>query len=193
MSPICVVLVISSVWCSYETAAYRMQRSWPTLLQPAGRAVQRWGGRTAASNALALRAGRLLARRFVGVSALFHPEDLLATTEACIRAILRQEDVVLVVRGPVTRYPGDGSDVTRDRLEAIRLQVDDGLALICERLHVEYIPRDPGAPERDDGIFLPDGVHCDAVEHGRRGLREGAALVAAWRRLTIRDELTTSR
>ena len=69
--PECVVLVVSSVWCSYETAAYRMQRSWPTLLQPAGRAVQKWGGRTAASNVLALRAGRLLARRFVGVSAIF--------------------------------------------------------------------------------------------------------------------------
>ncbi|MGH2633850.1 MAG: hypothetical protein ACRDG3_10610 [Tepidiformaceae bacterium] len=189
--PDCVVLVISSVWCSYKTAAYRMQSTWPRPVQPLANAVQRWGGRTASSNGLVLQAGRKVARRLVGVSARFLPDDVVSVTEACIRTILRHEDIVLVVRGPVTRYPGDGSDHARLRLEKLRSQVEDGLDTACKTLHVEYLARDPKAPQRDDELFLPDGVHCNAVEHGRRGTREGAALAAAWQRVNSRPRATS--
>lgn len=183
--PDCVVLVISSVWCSYETAAYRMQSSWPPAFQPLARAVQRWGGRTASSNSIALRAGRQLSRRLVGVSARFRPDEVVDVAEACIRTIIQNEDIALIVRGPVTRYPGDGGEVARSRLEQRRREVDDGLTVVCRRLHVEYLGREPFAPEQDDDILLPDGVHCNATEHGRRGLREGRALAMVWHRLAV--------
>jgi hypothetical protein len=179
--PDCVLLVLSSYWCSYETAAYRMKRAWPRPLQPVANRVERWGGKTASQHNVALRAGRALTRRTVGVSTRYEPAEVLEAVEACIRRILRYEDVALAVRAPFTRFRVP--DRSRQRLEDRRLAVDLPMQALCARLHIEYIPRDPNRPWSDDDVLLSDGVHVNGTAQTAQGVLEGRALLNAWSRI----------
>lgn len=178
--PDCVLLVLSSYWTCFETAAYRAKKAWPRPLQPLANRVERWGGRTASKNNLVFRAGRAASRRAVGVATQFEPSEVLETVEACIRRILRYEDVTLVVRAPFTRFrvPDD----SRQRMEERRLMIDLPMQDLCRRLHVEYIPRDPARPWSDDPVLLADGVHINGEAQIAQGILEAQTFVRAWSR-----------
>jgi hypothetical protein len=180
--PDCVVLIVSSFWMAYETSVFRLGNALPGPLQPLVGGARYLGSKTATNQSAPVRAARRMVRRGVGVASRNTPAEVAAAASDCIRQVLRQEDVTLIVRSPVTRYPGDGRPSTRARLEARRLAVDDELAALCRRLHVDYLRREPNGPETDDHLLLPDGVHAIASENVRRGEREGFALAAAWLR-----------
>jgi hypothetical protein len=171
--PQAVILVISAVWTGYETSAYSLGHRLPGPFTRVADGVERLGARTATSHGPALRIARRVAHGAVGI----------APFSDCIRLVVRHEDVAFVVRGAESRYPGDGRPATRARIEARRVEVDAAISATCRRLHIDYHGRPPDAPETDDHLFLPDGVHVHAAEIAFRGECEGAALAAAWQRI----------
>ena len=178
--PDCVFMVLGSYWCCYETAAYRAQQAWPRPLKPLAKRVEGWGYKTASKNSLLLRAGRAASRRAVGVATRFEPPQVLEVVEACIRRILRYEDVTLVVRAPFTRFRVPES--SRQRMEERRLMIDLPMQDLCRRLHVEYIPRDPTRPWSDDPVLLADGIHINGQAQIAQGILEAQFVVRAWSR-----------
>jgi hypothetical protein len=181
--PQCVVLVVSSVWTGYETSVYRLGTVLPGPFKRLVKQAEHVGARTAKSRALHVRAARRVVRRTVGVAPRFTPAEVIASARACIQVVVRVEDVALVVRGPETRYPGNGRPATRARLEARRVEVDAAIAESCKRLYIDYLGREIDAPETDDHLFLPDGVHLNVATNLARGEREGEVLAAAWLRI----------
>jgi hypothetical protein len=179
--PDCVLIVLSSYWCCYETAAYRAQKAWPRPLQPLARRMERWGGRTASNSSVLLRAGRAASRRTVGVATRFEPAEVVESVQACIRRILRREEVALVVRGPSTRFPVP--ERSRQRIEDRRLAVELPMKEFCRRLHIEYVPRDPARAWSDDDVLLADGIHVNGAAQTAQGVREGQAMIRAWSRI----------
>ena len=117
----------------------------------------------------------------VGHAYYHEPEEALATYEAVIRMVLQREELALGVRGPLP-FAIPGSAQVQAESERRRGFLNDGLAELCERLHVPFIsygPQDRHPPEE----LMGDRIHVTAEGHARRGQAESDAMVRAWRAL----------
>lgn len=193
--PDVVYLNVVSFWFQYESVPLRVKR----ILGRLGPAVGDAGFKLAESkrwshNAV-FRSVRRLAQATIGGDTHFTPDEVIERISETIRIVLRNEGVLLVVKGPraITRH-----GVTRRqqrRNEARRLKIHHSLKRLCEQLHVFYdgseAPLYETAP-RPRGTRVGDGLHSNARGHAnsaeetfeliRKALdlhREGAGAVAA--------------
>lgn len=180
--PDMVYLWVNSYCFTYESVPLRIERR----LGRFGRLVNRGSQRAANTRWLAetrpFRAGRRLAHRFIGGDLNFTPTEVLERVELLLRRVLEHEGAIVVVRGPRTAYGEDGGAKGLARAESRRKQVDDGLASICRRLHVEYHSKEGRTPAEADDQWLPDRIHANVASSYETGVEQGEQMVAAWRR-----------
>ncbi len=155
-------------------------RSNNRALRVAGRLAKRAG----IKKQLAARAGRVRRRWLLwrlGGSEAFEPDAVVKLTETCLRRILRHEEVMPFVRGPM--YPAVIVE-TRSaiaRAEARRLVVDRGVNKICGELRIPYMRSTDGLGYLKRRLWASDGIHQNAVAHAEMGADEAQILIRAWR------------
>ena len=119
-------------------------------------------------------------QRTIGGATHFTPEQVIAVMRECIQAIVRDEHIALVVKGP--RSTGDYSP-DRQWAEKRRQTVHRALQAQCRDLHVDYVgtetPRYLTNPSPD---LLGDRIHSGSQNHARSAEEISAMLKAAWER-----------
>jgi hypothetical protein len=152
----------------------------------AGRWLNRGSQRAASTRWLAETAafhlGRRIANRTIGGETYFSTTETLERTELLLRRVLEHEGVIPIVRGPRTAYGADGGTKGLARAERRRRAVDDGLAAICARLHVEYHSKEGKTPGQVADTLLGDGIHVNIDGSEELGIEQGQHMVDAWRR-----------
>ncbi|MEX0783616.1 MAG: hypothetical protein WD557_13310 [Dehalococcoidia bacterium] len=180
--PEVVFFMVNAFWFTYPSVPLRLRR----LLGPVGKAVSDFGLRVGGNPTFTRRRLFQLARRWtvraIGGDTHFTPESVLSTVEACLRAIVVREDIVLVVRGPLASHGVEiGGRMERRSNDAWR-QVDGGLRRLCASLHVEYGGLDDPMDTRGS-LSAADLVHPDAAGHQYRAELEGMLMVRGWERV----------
>jgi len=126
-----------------------------------------------------------LVRRSVGVAALIEPEEMVRIVEACIRAVVRRENVGLAVRAPYrpVYVVAPGARIVADARWAA---FHEPVAALCRSLSVEYVDEEVDwDDERTLRLRAPDGLHLNAAGHRAHGQADGDAPVRAWRRCAV--------
>jgi len=135
------------------------------------------------SHNAAFRAGRRLARLAIGGDTHFTPEEVAERYERLIRALLREEGLVVAVNGPNGRT-GEQTRRAAARAEARRQVVHQRLKALCHQLHVFYkgsdLPKYAFEPDRP-GTTVGDGLHSNAEGHRLRADEKFVHLRDAWR------------
>lgn len=183
--PDLVLFVVNAFWVSYKSTPLRLQRRLGAVGRLLGRAGIAAADTPWLANMPPFRFARRVALRVIGGDYYFEPEEIIALTERCAHRVLARESVVLLVRGPLDALTYHGRAADRSEAEQRRLRTHEGLRALCARLHVAYTGADVslGDVEGTDR-FERDMVHTGEAAHESRGLREGAALLEAWRAAT---------
>jgi hypothetical protein len=189
--PDLVLLVVSAYWFTFESIPLRLEHKFGWL----GRRIGKLAERSVAADGVGSRAGVVWARRFarrvIGAEANFTTDQVIQRMEASIQALLRHEDLSVVVRAPTVPLVPERDRRSRTRGEARMIEVDQAMRTLCRRLHLEYVTREEADPTAgDSGQFQRDFVHTNGQAHANRGNAEGAALVRAWRQMH-RDHAAT--
>jgi hypothetical protein len=180
--PDVVVLRTAALWVSYESVPVRVER----ILGPLGGPVRRLGIRMAQTPVLGTNPGfhasRKWLQRTIGGDPFFTVEQVVDSIGAAIRRIVRDERVVLVVRGPQGANRYHSSERAARNGERRRAAVHVALRDLCRQLHVHYEGVDRGTKDADPATKVGDRIHSN--EEGQR--RRAAILVdlieTGWRR-----------
>jgi len=180
-TPDMVFLRVVTYWCAYESVPLKLQRMLPWIGKPLGDLGQKAAGTSWIGTTRPFHWSRLAAQRIIGGATPFEPGEIVERMEACIRAILRHEDVTLLVQGPrhVQRY--QQSDRAERRGEQRRLVVHRALRRLCEDLRVTYAGPDRPAHEDVQLTTLGDRLHYDPAAHEVEAEYFGQWLIKAWR------------
>lgn len=179
--PQLVFFAVNAYWFTYRSVPERLKR----LLGPLGGPAFVAGARVGRSRFVETRLFHILRRlagRLIGGDAPFTPEQVLDVVETCLRKIVANEDVVLVVRGPLAAHSHDmGPRIARENAAAW-WKVERGLRRLCSSLHIEYAGMD--GPDDARGSFgSADLVHPDAKGHRARADMEGRLMARGWLRV----------
>lgn len=170
---------------SYESTPLRVKRIFRRV---GGEAVGDAGLRVAGSrrwshNAL-FRWVRRAGQATIGGDTHFTPEDVAARFETLIRALLRREGMLVVVKAP-TGKSKSGTARQRARKEARRQVVHRRLKALCQQLHVQYIGSDEPlylTRKRPKGTRAGDGLHANEAGHRISAGEHFEHIRDAWRR-----------
>ena len=174
--PDMVVFHINPYWYLYPSIPRRLERKFGR----AGKKVGSIGSSSGPGQASWLSQrrvyhwGRRLALRTFGGDYFHTPEQIIEATAHCVRRILlRNEDVVLVVRGTLMGR--------KDSPIARALAVHNGMARVAEELHFTWLSRDPTLPPLGDAYLRTgDRFHTVAEVQRIEGELVGAAMAKAW-------------
>lgn len=117
-------------------------------------------------NAL-FRGVRRAAQATIGGDTHFTPEEVADRYERLIRALLRQEGMVVAVKGPLGMSKKATARATA-RAERRRQVVHSRLSDLCRQLHVFYAGSDQpyhDVKPRAKGTQVGDGLHSNAAGH----------------------------
>lgn len=129
------------------------------------------------------RAVRRAAQATVGGDTHFTAEEVAARYETLIRALLRREGMLVVVKGPMGKSKSDTAR-QRARKEARRQVVHRRLKPLCDQLHVQCIGSDEPAyltRKRPKGTRAGDGLHSNEAGHRISAGEHYTYLRDAWR------------
>lgn len=153
---------------SYESTPLKVKRIFGKV---GGEALGDAGLRAADSrkwshNAL-FRGIRRFAQTTIGGDTHFTPEEVADRYERLIRTLLREEGMVVAVKGPLGKSRKTTARATA-RAEKRRQVVHRRLQLLCEQLHVFYVGSE--RPYHDvrpapKGTRVGDGLHSNAAGH----------------------------
>ena len=176
--PDMVVLFLAGYWTSFGSTALRLERHVPFVGPTAASVVRKVAENDVAARHVTLDRLRGLASRLVGVDFNFEPGDLVARFDVILRGLLRNEQLVVAVRGP--GRPPQRLTRRQTRQSIARAQAfQQGIADLCTRLHVEHLPY----VEFDARWRLPgDPAHYTAEGSRKLGEQQGELMIRAWRR-----------
>jgi hypothetical protein len=168
---------------AYESLPLRAKRILGRIGPAVGDAGLRFADSRRWSHNAVFRTVRRYGQAIIGGDTHFTCEEVVDRTASAIRAAVRNEDVFLVVEGPLGRGEPELTRRQRLRKERRRLVVHRALRGLCRDLHVEYIGRDePLPPERQHvrGETVGDGTHFNASGHARLAEDLAENLRHAW-------------
>lgn len=178
-----VFLKVPAYSFTYESVPLKVERR---LGRRVGRPVARAGLKAADTPWIAhtrlFHLLRRLAQRTIGGATHFEPEEVAERIESCIRIIVRNESITLVVRGPRGQTNYHAGRAARDRAEARRLYVHKRLETLCRDLHVDYVGVDTPLYRERKRSVLGDRLHPDTKQHAVDATYEADVLLAAWQR-----------
>ncbi len=180
---------VVSLWCAghpftYEYLILGAERRFGLVARPLERLADRLAKVEAVSRSEAYGFARRLAARGIRPALRIEPEAAAAAVEGAIRKIAAREAIALVVRGP--RFPDVSflDEASLERAEARRMLVHRRLSVLCARLHVPYAGEEDGLTvHKRRELFMPDGLHSNALGQAEMAAEEAPATVAAWQEL----------
>jgi len=179
--PEVVSLKVSSFWFTYESVPQRF-RGLPLVGRHLAAAGLTAAGTPWIGHSAPFDAARNLARRVVGSAIYFTPAQVLEVMAECLRRIVREEGLLVVVRGPLIAEIRGCSKALQARGEQRRQEVDRAVGRLCAELHVHYTGCREAPPFCDVQRWRgPDRLHLNAEGQRRVGLEEADAMLAAWR------------
>jgi len=184
--PDLVYFKVNSFAYQYESVPLKLQRKFGRAGEPFANAGVRAAERQWLSHNRAFRAGRRAAQRFIGGATHVQPQEAAESVEACIRTIVRHENVALLVKGSRGRSKDPNlTPKMLERAEGRRLLVHERIARVCAELSVDYIGNAKAAWRTDPKerrTRVGDDLHHDAAGHRDGAGEEAATLLAVWRR-----------
>ena len=155
---------------AYESLPLRLKRVLGRMGPAVGDAGFRFAGSKRWSHNFLFRTARRYGQATIGGDTHFTCQEVVERVSETVRAVLRSENVFLVVEGPLGRGEPELTRRERRRKERRRLDVHHALKHLCEDLHVHYIGSDSQLPpERQHvrGQTVGDGTHFNAAGHAR--------------------------
>ncbi len=195
--PDMVVLCLAGYWVSFGSTAVRLERRVPVVGRRLARTSRSVATAEFAKQHATLDHLRGFASALIGVDYNFEPADLLRRFDAVLRQLVRNEELVVAVRGP-GRTP-QWLTKRQTRVSWARANAwHDGIQKICEQLHVEFLPYEYLPAEQQFSDRIPgDPAHYTVDGTRRHGEREGEMMVRAWKRaeagFSAGDAVQTSR
>ncbi len=134
--PVAVVLHVNSYWFTYESAPGKVRRIFGPVGKPLASAGLKAAAMPSFSDNPLFKAGRKAVVRAVGGDLLLPPRESLELFGSVVRRVVSEEDMVLLVRGPLTAHNSAGTD--RGFRKALRRRVYMHRAIqdLCAKLHV---------------------------------------------------------
>jgi hypothetical protein len=176
--PDMVVLYLAGYWTSFGSTALRLERRVPFIGRTAANAARKLAESERAARHESLDRLRGVASRLIGVDFNFPPDELVERFEGIFRMLLRNEHLVVAVRGP----GGPPQRLTKRQLRESRRRAElfrAGIADVCRRLHIEHLAYE----ELPAHIRIPGDPAHYTVEGARyTGTQEGTLMVRAWQR-----------
>lgn len=169
IEPDLVMFSISTFWFLYESVPLRLERKFG----PAGVVIGRASRKAAATPWLAhnrpFQAMRRKLQHNLGGGAYFEPDEVIKTSKAAIRAVLRREGAYLVVVGPSGGDNWATDSASARRIADRRGVVHDAMKAFCRSLHVEYWDIDQLSKMADPrpASLQGDQLHLDETGHRR--------------------------
>ncbi len=135
------------------------------------------------SHNAAFRGLRRFAQATIGGDTHFTPEEVAERYERLIRTLLRQEGMVIAVKGPMGKSKKATARATA-RAERRRQVVHVRLKQLCQQLHVSYVGSD--RPYHDlhparKGTRVGDGLHSNPEGHRISADEHFEVVRDAWR------------
>lgn len=180
--PDIVFFKVSNFAISHPSVAVRLQRRVPVVGPWLGRTGKKAADNPAIGKRPAFRWLQRAALRVIGGETHVDADTGIAIFSACIRRIVSDEEVVLVVRGSDggRRVPGLSPKGAR-AAEVCRLKVHFAMKALCESLHVAYFGREKVRTEAEHALLLDqDNFHRGAAGQAVAGEDDGAAMAEAW-------------
>lgn len=176
--PDMVVIFLAGYWTSFGSTALRLERRVPLVGRRAAKVARRVAENETASRHETLDRLRGLASAVIGVDFNYEPDYLVKLFEGIFRTLLRNEHLVLAVRGPGRPPQRLTRRQERTSLERAHL-FQRGIADVCQKLHIEHLRYE----EIPLHLRLPGDPSHYTVEGSRyMGQLEGELMVRAWRR-----------
>ena len=176
--PDAVLLWVNPYWFT-SVGLPAAQRSRWKLVRLTGKFAKRVGLKSQLVYQTGKLRRRVLVARQLGKE-LFEPDEVIAVVEACVRRILRHEQVALVVRGPMYPVINAGMESLLPRGEARRLVVHRAVRALCADVHVPYFGTEDGIAYRHNHL-AHDGIHQNELAHAEMASEESGAYISAWR------------
>jgi hypothetical protein len=182
--PDIVYLTVIAFWYCYESVPLRIERRFGRAGKPIRNAGIRVSKVPWFAHNRVFHAARQAVTRAIGGDTFFSEEQVIEQVGKTLRTAIRDESVVVAVRGPGVMGPYLSTPGMRRRALPRRTRVDAALRKLCAELHVEYQGLGDVAPEAADGFSAArDRVHMDADSHRRVAEAHVELLERAWRRL----------
>ena len=175
--PDMVVLYLAGYWTSFGSTALQLERRVPLAGKPLASVVRKLAENKTASQYESLDRLRGLASAIIGVDFNFDPDELVQLFEGIFRRLLRNEHLVIAVRGPgrpPQRLTKRQERKSVDRANRFQRGIED----VCTRLHIEHLRyEEPPLHTRIPG----DPAHYTAEGSRMVGEQQGELMVRAWR------------
>ncbi len=176
--PDMVVIFLAGYWASFGSTALRIERRVPLVGKRAANVARRVAVTETAARHATVDRVRGIASAIIGVDFNHEPEYLVDLFEGIFRRLLRNEHLVVAVRGP--GRPPQRLTKRQERTSLARAAAfQRGIAEVCNRLHIEHLAYE----EMPLHLRLPgDPSHYTKEGSRYMGEKEGDLMVRAWRR-----------
>lgn len=175
--PDLVLVFMAGYWASFGSTALRIERRVPFVGKRAARVARSVAENETAARHATLDRLRGFASAVIGVDFNYEPEYLVGVFENVFRTLLRNEHLVIAVRGPgrpLQRLPRRQERESKARAK----RFGDGIEELCGRLHITHLRS--GVLPMD--IRIPgDPVHFTVEGSRVLGREQGELMIRAWR------------
>ena len=166
-----VFLRVNGYWYLYHSVPNRLRRKLGIVGSPVARLGEAAGRSPWLSKTAVFNAVRMGLLKTVGGDRFFEPAEVADVVEACVRRLVRREDLLVVLRAQIA----DWDDIEGE------VELQARLRPICESLHIGFLAKDPRTPDPVDYFGEGDRLHTNEAGHLHFATLESAALVKAWR------------
>ncbi len=175
--PDLVLIFMAGYWASFGSTALRLERRVPLVGKRAAGIARKVAENETAARHATLDRVRGLASAIIGVDFNYEPEYLVNVFEDVFRTLLRNEHLVIAVRGPGRPLQRLTKRQERESVARAR-RFGDGIEGLCERLHITHL-RSGVLPM---SIRIPgDPVHFTVEGSRVLGKEQGELMIRAWR------------
>ena len=158
--PDMVLLVVPTFWCCLESVPLKIRRRFGRFGAPISNIGLKVADTAWLSSNRLYYAAQRLALRTVGGATNFQPDEVVERMHECIRTVVRNEEIVLLVQG--LHGLDEHYTLARRRpwAEARRESIDRRLSDFCSDLHVTYHSyQTEGAFHSDRALRFGDRMH----------------------------------
>lgn len=179
--PDIVFLKTTNFWFAHESVPLKLRRRFGRIGKTTGDAGFKAARKPWLAHNRVFRKFRYFAQATIGGETHFTIDYTMQNMEAVIRRVLRNEDILLVVRG--SRGGRERPEIPaklRERAYARRAEFKERMAALCASLDVPFITSNTFRKYEPE-TRAADMFHSNELGHAQVGTFEAEALVAVWK------------
>ncbi len=172
--PDIVQLGVNGFWYIYRSVPLQLERKLGRFGNPFANFGYRAGNLSWLNTTPPYHWARTAMLKTVGGATYFEVDEIVELVEACLRRILRHEDVSIILKGQLGRW---ASDPARD------YEMYEALRKLSDRLHVPYLALDPRTEDANASLAKEerDRLHFNLDTRQKNARREADCMLQVWR------------